>query len=380
MNTLHKFRKYCFCIACSFLVFSCDEFVKIDAPRTDLVRATVFVSDATAEAAMIDIYFGLKAGGFASGNPSSISLFGSISSDEMISHARNTVEEYRQFNDNALQPNNILLSNLWSGIYIIIYKTNAIIEGLSTSSGVSENLKNQLIGEAKFVRSLCHFCLVNLWGDVPLIVTTDYKTNNSILRTDKAQVYKQIITDLKDAQGLLTNDYSFSNNQRIRANAGAATALLARVYLYNEDWASAEAEATTVINNTAQYNLESNLSSVFRTTSREAILQMWSEIYPKEFSTFFVHPVVGPLFGVLRPELVNNFEAGDQRSIAWVKNVSYGGNSYYQPIKYKSFAIPPDDFSTVLRLAEQYLIRAEARAQLGKFLEAASEFLSLRPI
>ena len=177
---------------------------------------------------------------------------------------------------------------------MIIYKSNAIIEGLSSSSGVSENLKNQLMGEAKFVRAFCHFYLVNLWGDVPLILTTDYKTNNSILRTEKGQVYQQIIADLKDAQGLLANDYSFSDNQRIRANSAVATALLARVYLYKEDWANAEAEATAVINNTAQYNLEPNLANVFRTTSKEAILQMWSQIYPQEFSTFFVHPAIGP--------------------------------------------------------------------------------------
>lgn len=380
MNTIFKIRakKYFRFFICVFFVFSCDEFVEIDPPRTDLVRATVFTSDETAEAAVADIYYTMKTSGFAAGSRSSISVFGSISSDDLIFYGRNSVLEYKQFNDNTLQVNNLLIANLWSGIYNIIYKCNAVIEGLMASSTVTENKKNGIVGEAKFIRAFCHFHLLNLWGDVPLIVSTDYKTNNLMLRTPRDQVYQQIIMDLKDSQSLLTNDYSISKNERVRANKAAATALLARVYLYNQDWSNAEIEATTIINDSSQFSLEQDLTIVFRTTSHEAIFQLWSEQYPNEYATFLIHPSIGPLLGALNPQLVDNFEVGDQRKIAWVTSVAYGGTNYLGSNKYKSFAIPPDDYSTVLRLAEQYLIRAEARVQLNNLPEAIADINVIR--
>src|SRR5258706_8113660 len=193
---------------------------------------------------MIDIYYQMAVTGFGDGSSNGVGYCVALSSDEVMQNAAGSIAEFHQLNDNTLLANNFLVTNLWCNIYKTVYKANAIMEGLTASTEVSENLKNQLTGEAKFVRAFCHFYALNLWGDIPLIVTTDYRTNNSILRTAKAEVYQQIVADLKDAQRLLTDDYSFSNNERVRANKGAATALLARVYLFTEDWINAETEAT----------------------------------------------------------------------------------------------------------------------------------------
>src|SRR5262249_46634175 len=112
----------------------------------------------------------------------------------------------------------------------------------------------------------------NLYGDVPLDTITNYQTNAVANRTSASQVNKQIITDLLSAQSLLGNAYV--TTERVRPNKGAATALLARVYLYTGDWADAEAEASVVIGNTGQYGIVNNPDSVFLKNSAEAIWQL----------------------------------------------------------------------------------------------------------
>jgi starch-binding outer membrane protein, SusD/RagB family len=361
-----------------FLVFvlaGCDDFVKIDAPRTDLVRPTVFENDATADAAMSDVYFSMKSTGFASGDPYSISFIGALLSDELnFSGPTNTVA-YNELNDNDVTDTNPVIESLWTSLYTTIYKANAVLEGVSASSTLSADVKARLTGESKFVRALAHFYLVNLWGDVPLIVTTDYRVNNTVTRTPVGEVYAQIIDDLSDAAQLLPADYSLTTNQRIRVNSAAATALLARVYLFTGNWQEAETSATTVIENPL-YSLEP-LADVFKTTSKEAIFQLWSEQYPNDLVTFYVSGGSGPYYGSITPELEAVFTDDDARRAWWMGSVTYNGNTYYQPLKYK-FALPPIYFTTVLRLAEMYLVRAEARAQLNDLTGGTADLNLIR--
>lgn len=366
-------RQFTLCISLftfSLCNFSCSEFIEIDPPRTDLVREAVFANDATTIAAISNVYFQMQSGNFAGGALRGISFICALSSDEMLNYNTSSffAQNLNQFNQNSLLANNSFNADFWSELYQYIYKANAIIEGLSSSTGVSENLKKQVEGEAKFIRAFSHFYLVNLYGDVPLTITTDYIANQSNPKTPKADVYQQIIADLKDAQNLLAEDYSFSSNERVRPNKWAATALLARVYLFTEDWINAEAEASAVINNTTRYNL-ADLNNVFFKNSEEAIWQLSNAIggYPQDIFTFYIFGA--PTNGALQSDFVNAFEAGDSRKNLWISSV--GSAPYYFPIKYQSFT-SGTEYSTILRLAEQYLIRAEARAKQGKIMGANS--------
>lgn len=353
---------------------SCHDFVKIDPPRTELVKETVFENDATAESAMTDIYFSLKSGGFASGGANSISLFASFSSDEQIFHSTNSVVDYLQFNNNELRADNPFLNILWSGIYSTIFKANSIIEGLTSSTGVSPQTKERLIGEAKFIRAFCYFYLVNLWGDIPLALTSDYKQNNTLQRSAINDVYTQVVQDLQDAVNVLPEDYSLSNNERVRANKWVATALLSRVFLYTEEWSNAEEESSKLIAN-EMFSLETELTEVFRGQSSEAIFQLWSQVYPLDRSSFAVFSF-GPPFGAMRPEYVNAYEQDDQRWAMWGRTRVVNGVTYQYYLKYFDFSSPPLDYTTVFRLAEQYLIRAEARLNQDK-LELAAEDVNI---
>jgi hypothetical protein len=93
-------------------------------------------------------------------------------------------------------------------MYYDIYMANAAIDGLQASTTLSTATKNQLTGEAKFLRAFINFYLVNLFGDVPLVMTPAWASTSLMSRTPAAQVYQQIIADLKDGQKLLPADYS----------------------------------------------------------------------------------------------------------------------------------------------------------------------------
>jgi starch-binding outer membrane protein, SusD/RagB family len=377
MKSIHKpLKSICIVTLIASIAWTaCDEFVEVDPPRTELIKTTVFGSDATADAAALDIYYHLQRYGFASGDYTSLSFFCSISADEQINtFVGNPVstQQFQQFADNNLQPDNSNVRNLWSEPYQVIYRTNAMIEGLTLSDKISETLKNQLLGEAKFIRAFCHFYLLNLFGDVPLITSTNYRTNAEAPRTPTAQVYLQIVDDLIDAKNLLPTDYAYTNNERVRPNKWAATTLLARTYLYMQEWAKAEIEATDVINQTDLYALNEPLETSFLKTSKEALWQLWGDYFPQDIFTFYIFAT--PSYGMLHPEILEAFEEQDLRRSAWI---GLAPPDYYFAKKYQSFT-PATEYSTVLRLAELFLIRAEARTQLDNTIGAQTDINTIR--
>ncbi len=377
----------------SLLLSSCKKFVEVGPPVTQLASSSVFTSDATATAALTSIYGQMmNSGGFASGGPFSVTSLSGLSADELINYS--TIVSQIEFYQNSLSINNSAVqANLWTECYQYIYMANAVIEGLNNSTAVSTATKQQLTGEAKFIRAFCHFYLVNLFGDIPSITATNYQANSSVSRTAKAQVYQQIIADLKDAQNLLNDGYVKADNtvypiasaERIRPNKWAATALLARAYLYTQDWVNAESQATAIINNTNTYGLILNLNQVFLKNSMEAIWQLMpvtTNIITLEAQYFILtgSPSSGTINSKsLSTQLVNAFEPGDARKANWVNSILTGGQTYYYAYKYKVLtSSTPLEYSMVLRLAEQYLIRAEARTQQNNISGAQADLNSVR--
>jgi hypothetical protein len=228
--------------------------------------------------------------------------------------------------------------------------------------------KRQLTGEASFLRAYCYFYLVNLFGPVPLVTTTQYAYSDTMSRTPVVEVYNQIKADLKLAQSSLLSDYSISGGERVRANQWSAVALLSRVYLYNQQWDSAEEAATAVISNNSLFYLPT-LDSVFLANSPEAILQLDPpNSYPyatEEGNQLIPYDSTASPNWYMTSQLLGAFEPGDQRYTSWVDSTDYSGTYYYYPYKYKVYAGTQGnitEYYMLLRLGEQYLIRAEARA------------------
>ena len=373
-----QYRMLLITIVCSF--FSCKKFVAINPPETQLVTASVFTTDATATAAMVGIYSQMmQSNGFTSGDFGAISNLSGMSGDELsnFSPDASLTEFYR---DALVTTNSFLYSSCWSEPYSYIYQANAVLEGVQQGSGISDAVKKQLTGEALFVRAYCNFYLVNLFGNVPLILSTAYADNAHAARTAANAVYGQIVADLKMAQADLSPDFSFSNGERVRPNQGAATALLARVYLYQENWTDAAVQASGLIGNNSTYNLETDLDSVFLANSQEAIWEL-EPVRPgyntNEGSLFILSTV--PSYYALNPGLISAFEIGDQRRSHWVDSLVVGSNTYFYPFKYKIVSgTPVKEYSMELRLAEQFLIRAEAEAQQNQLTTAAADLNTIR--
>jgi starch-binding outer membrane protein, SusD/RagB family len=345
-------------------VSSCTDFLEVSHPATRITSGIVFENDDTALAATLGMYdLMTRLNSFsASGSPSSVSTLTGFLSDEFINYSPLNTE----FADNNLSPSNPQLFTLWSSAYSTIYAANAVLEGLASAKGVSQGKQQQFEGEAKFVRAFCHFYLMNLFGDIPLVTKTDYRVNASIARSSVTLAYDQIKMDLIEAQKLLSNAYP--GVDRARPNKGCATALLARVYLYNGEWALAEAEASKVIEDPS-YQLENELSNVFKVSSKEAIWQLASTgDYYDTYEGLYYILYYAPENQSISDELISSFEEGDNRLTNWISTYEEEGAAFHFPYKYKVDynSSAHVEHSMVLRLAEQFLIRSEARAMQNK--------------
>jgi hypothetical protein len=360
-----------------FSMASCRKFVQISPPQTQLVSANVFANDLTATSAMNGVYVSMLGNDFASGGSYSVTLAGGLSADELTNFSASP--DQIGIANNTIVPTNGVISLMWSSAYHDIYSCNAILQGISNSTGMSTAAKQELTGEAKFIRAFSYFYLATLFGDVPLDTTTAYQANAGAARTPRAKVYQQIVTDLLSAQSLLAGDYSYSNGERVRPNQWAATALLARVYLFTGNWTNAEKEATTVISDSTLFKIVGTLSSVFLKNSNEAIWQLRpisTTQNTNEGSMFILLSV--PSKVALSNRVLNAFEPGDYRRISWVDSIKVGSSTYYFPYKYRVSVSPTlSEYSMMLRLSEQYLIRAEARAQQGTNLTGAAADLNV---
>lgn len=341
---------------------SCEHFVEIDAPRTDLVRSTVFATDETADATIVNMYYQMQTiSSFASGGDASVSFLCALSSDEGINR-QTSISDLQAFNNNELRATNPRVLSLWSDLYKIIYKTNSSIEGLTASTSITPAIRDHLKGEALFVRSFAYFYLVNLFGDVPLALSTDYVSNQGISRSPAHQVYEQIKSDLLQAKSLMLDDYSISKQERVRPNRFVASALLSRVYLYLQEWQNAEAEASVIIANPL-YQL-ADLEDVFLKNNSEAIWQL---------IPLFGNPADhGIAVGFCAPtaELMSAFSPDDRRALAWITDGSVS--------KYRSDGSSLTEYSVIMRLAEQFLIRAEARARMNDLIGSAEDINAIR--
>lgn len=392
----------------SFSISGCTKFLDIKPPITTLTTPEVFSTNQQAVWALSGVYSKMINGmssdftnraaemNFAAGLST---IMGGFSSDEFYSPAVSGDHVFRAIFENKLTLNVSGFSGeYWQSAYKAIYDANAVIEGVasSTSADLVDSVRRQVTGEALALRAFSYFCLVNFFGDLPLALTTDFNQTAKLSRAPVAKVYQQIVADLIQARGLLTDNYTIANNERIRINKWFAEALLARVYLYTGEYQNAITSASNVINHNTLFRLEQQLGNVFLANSSETILQLkpsnvilFNNATPEGWAIGHNPLYAQPLFA-LSESLANTFEPGDQRKTEWTKPVG----AWLTPNKYKlnssnsSPGGPQPEYYTVIRLAELFLIRAEARLLLSdankdesiKDLNAVRERTGLDPL
>jgi starch-binding outer membrane protein, SusD/RagB family len=313
----------------------CKKFVDVGQPKNQLISSEVFADSTDANSALAGIYYsaitntlGLNSGG--------MTLYPGLSSDELV--PTGTSSSVVQFYANNILTNNNLNNGLWVGGYSFIYAANAIIEGVTKSNGISASAKTRLIAEARFVRGYEYFCLLNLYGPVPLVSSTDYKTTALLPRAEMDEVYASVIADLGFAEANLGTNTG-SND---RPSSLTASAMLAKVYLYMSKNDLALGEASKVINS-GNYALEPDPNSVFLSGSTEAIWQLDLPFnkYTWEGQTFVPNSSHGVPRYVLNPALYGSFESGDLRLTDWVKINKSAQEATAIPINIKTMHLLP---------------------------------------
>ncbi|WPU94732.1 RagB/SusD family nutrient uptake outer membrane protein [Mucilaginibacter sabulilitoris] len=353
--------------------------------------SNVFLTNNSAQAVVSGVYTRLSTGSFFQGT-SSISLNMGLAADELmnISSASSSYGTFYQNTYNPLSP-----PPFWSEFYKVLFSCNTAINGISGSSTIDAGVKKQLIGELKFLRAYTYFYAVNLYGTPPLTTSDDYTVNGNLANSAADDTYKQILQDLTDAQAALSDNVYVDASgaavtDRVRPNKQVASAMLARVYLYLQDWKNAEIQASAIINN-SNYLLVPNLNQVFLKGSKETIwaLQPVSQLYLNTIDAYYL--VVNASYAATTQlplntnNLVKAFETGDARLTNWTgtyTTTTAPVTTYYYAYKYKvaslSSTIAVTEYPIAMRLAEQYLIRAEARAQQNNLTGAAADLNAIR--
>lgn len=378
----------------AFLLVSCNDLLEIPEPKNTLTTEKVFNNDTQAKGAMAGVLTQMiNTNGYGAFSAGLTNLLGRYSADELT-----MVLSPDNYYRNALTAENMQSDGIWNSAYQSIYGANGVIEGIAESKSplLGEKLRKELTAEAKFIRAFCYFYLVNTFGDVPLVLTINLAKNTNIERTATARVYQQIISDLKDAANILPPDYTVSNGERIRANKWAAKALLARVYLYTGDNGNAILEATDVIAQADLYQLElADLNKVFLKNSSETIWQL-QQTTQVDFTGNAVPEAIyllpNPLHTGISSDLSSNllsaFDEGDLRKTAWIDSTDFvsGGNTVHARFMYKYKTglhnkitnAEASEYYMVLRLAEMYLIRGEARVLNGPISTGIEDINVLR--
>lgn len=384
-NTVyHRSLHYCAIasiITLLSLTQACEDFVQVEPPANQISQQGAFANESTAIATTLNMYGSMcDLNSFAAtGSPRSMTTLTAFSSDEFDNYSSANTE----FAANDLSISNPRVLGLWSSAYSLIYTTNLVIEGVNDSPGLSSETKNQLEGEARFMRAFCYFYLVNLFGDVPLVTSTDYTVNSTAERTALSIVYDHIVNDLTLAAELMRAEYLDGKNKpvngRFRPSKFVALAFLARVYLYKGDLEKAESLASAVIENPL-FTLETSLDQVFLSESKEAIWQLnHSSPSTNSIEGIYFIRLATPSNQAISAHLMDAFEEGDERKSAWIGSYSSGGQTYFFPYKYKVRNNPgKTEHSVIMRLAEVYLIRAEARAKQNKLAGAEADLNAVR--
>ncbi|BAV04544.1 Starch-binding associating with outer membrane [Filimonas lacunae] len=362
------------------LLASCSKSLDPGIPNGSIGGDAVFTSDNSATSAVMAIYSYsytyefLKAQTIQTG----------LSSDELMytMSSATTDAAYAEFSVNNLTVGNTVLLPHWKNAYYVMAQINLAIDGVTNSTGITASTKSLLLGELKFWRAYIYFSMYNTFGPVPLIVSAganDAETNKYMPRTDSATMFKQIFADLTEAQSLLP--VAYTGTLRGRVNKAVASALLARLYLYQKDYANAEAQAASVIGQTSTYSFMKDLTKVFKNASTETIWQIPSYYGYSTVGYNYVTlttTTLPPWY--LNKAVYSSFDTADLRKANWTSYVVNGTDTLRTITKYKlpSSTTAGDEATVMMRLPEQYLIRAEARLKQGNTSGATSDLDSVR--
>lgn len=344
----------------SGLVFSltaCSDFLEQE-PANYISDEAVITNESSAKSALNGVYHRLGASAYYGGRYFDAGV--NLASDNVT--WTGSLNFYYDFDTHQYSAENQLLSYAWYGIYATVNQANQVIEKTQTLNAISDSERKRIIAEATVLRSLAFFDLARTWGNVPLVKSATHSPTqfDGVKQTPAKTVYQEVVNDISS----VLDDLS-QNNDRVHVSRSVAEALLARVSLYLEDWTKAEEYATKVIDNVS-YSLGSISDLLNGKLAQESVFELaYSSSFTNDQSAYWRSPndggrhEWGPSKEVV--QLLADPTIGGDRSAFFTDQSSaqvpdyYVGTLYHRP--------SADDNVILFRLAEAYLIRAEARAK-----------------
>jgi hypothetical protein len=388
---------------CALLGMSaCNKFVDL-TPISESTTSTAYSTAKEAEAALVGVYDSYSQEYYIWDNI----LFSDVISDNYYAGGDNP--EIFAIDKLELSATNSRLFNNWSQLYNAILKANAVLQavpGVKDQALDQNNRRNQILGEASFLRAYHYYQLVNLWGGVPLIIEPISSTSPSatqVPRASESEVYNQIIKDLTFAAANLPNSYgSDATVNKARATKGAANALLAKAYAQkpDKDYNKVLEHANAVITGSGGYQLLGNYADLFdgnHYNNAESIMEVqfiggpeanWGPqlILPPSISgdtwRKFITPSKDLVLAfdgendVVRKNASILFENAPWSDEYWSLNV---GGSIPFAYKWKSAnGWASTNRQYLLRLGDIILLKAEALNELNRPNEAKTEVDKIR--
>lgn len=284
----------------------------------------------------------------------------------------------REFWVHDIFATNSRILEMWSAIYKTINVTNHIIHVVPqvNDATYTQANRNNDRGEAFFIRAYSYFDLARLWGNVPVQTTPTQSPTDAtgVGNSSVGEVYKLVEKDLDSAIALLP-----ATVNRNRANLYTAKALKARLYLYLQNWSKAESYATEVINDITDFKLVKPYNQFYLSkNTTESVFEINYTINNKNTwaSNWFASNITGGKRELLPTDdliaLIKNPDTGGDRSalLLTISGVTYGNMNFK--------IATGDDQVYAIRLAELYLIRAEARANLDNLADGLKDLNVIR--
>ncbi len=358
--TMIRNFKYSIYGVLAFSLLSCEAYLTVE-PANAVSDANTIYDKVSAETALRAVYRQLGDNGYYGENYVTLGYFPSGDIMNLTTGgSANLVNVNFRTDDVAFNQAWIAIYNAINRANHVIQKVPSVIDPVLTSA-----LKEQYVGEAKFIRALAYSDLARAWGGVQLFLepTISLSDRLQIQRSSLEDTYKQVLQDLEEAEQSLPDEVN-----RIRATKRTVWALRARLHLYRKEWQKAEEYATKLIDKANDYTLLYPYKAWFADNAvgtQESIFELqFSATNPSAIRAQMQHPTNGGTYRYAPNnrfvELLNDPTIGGGRKDL-VKSVTQGGTTIWFGNLY--YRLPATDPAYIFRIAEMYLIRAEARAQ-----------------
>jgi len=360
---------------------------------TDIPSNFVFLTKDRIAHQVNGLYAQLKVGNLLGGRGV---IYNDVRGDNFINMTGNGVTALLIWNF-SVTGSDAEINNTWNAAYNTINQCNLFLEGMTAGGDTvvkDAALVAQYHGEAKFVRALAYFSLLQLYAQpyskdngaspgLPLRLTgLTANGHNDLPRSSVAEVYTQILSDLNDAEAGVPDDYGDANMNVTHAHKNAVVALKERVYLHKGDWDNVITEANKIVPATAPFKapsgvanaLAADLKDVFtKYTTPESVLSMpWTGANEQPGTqnqlAYYYLPDLGNGEYSLNDDGIIS-DAGWKSTDARRAFVDTDGDGVSWLRKYPG-GDPYVDWVPVIRYADVLLMLAEARARKTNSVDA----------